>query len=986
MKSLRLLVPGWLILASAASVSAQVVTFEPAFPSVDSPVTLYFHADKGAGGLKGYTGEVYAHTGVITDRSAGPSDWKYVKTAWGTNTPDTRLERIGADLYRLRIENVRQYYGVPASEAIEQLAFVFRSAQPINGAYLEGKESGGKDIFIPLYKGGVVVRFTNPVATRLQPFIANRDTTVTLMAVAQAVTGIQKLELYLNQSLVKTVADDTLRYDLSLMAPGTYKALVVAHAAGGVRDTASASLVRNRASVLASRPSGLKDGITVNPADPTRATLSLFAPRKSYVYVVGDFNDWEVRPEYQLNKDSLKADSVWYWITLTNLQPGREYAFQYLVDGRLRVADPYAEKVLHPEDAFIGSQTYPGLKAYPQEVTEHYVSVLSTGAASYNWQLPDFDAPEPADLVIYELLLRDFLAAHDYRTLTDTLNYLQRLGVNAIELMPITEFDGNLSWGYNPAFYLAPDKYYGPARDLKRFIDEAHSRGIAVILDVVYNHLSGSSPLVRLYSSGAFGPPTPQNPWANVTARHPFSVFNDLNHESAALQYHIDRANAFWLTEFNIDGFRFDLSKGFTQTNTGGDVGAWSRYDASRIRLIKRMADRIWAVNPDAYVILEHFADTREEKELSEYGLDRGFPGMLLWNNMNRAYSQAAMGYLSDPNLSSDLSNVYYRNRGFTVPHLISYMESHDEQWLMYRNLAYGPTREEYDVRSLPVALDRMKLAGAFFFLVPGPKMIWQFGELGYGYGPDGRDCLRSGDGPGECPAGAPDRTGVKPVRWEYRRDPLRMKLYKTWSALLDLRNRYEVFRSPETTVTMDVGQGRPVRWIRLVHPTMNVVVIGNFDVVPQSAVPPLPSEGVWYRYFEGDSITVRNLNAPVALLPGEFHIYTSLPVVSPEAGLITVDADKPIAGLPERFRLEQNYPNPFNPATSITYGVSTSGPVRLEVFDVLGRRVAVLVDHEQTPGLYTVSFSGEARASGLYFYRLESAGKVVTKTMTLLK
>ena len=103
------------------------------------------------------------------------------------------------------------------------------------------------------------------------------------------------------------------------------------------------------------------------------------------------------------------------------------------------------------------------------------------------------------------MLLRDFLAAHDWNTLTDTLDYFTELGINAIELMPVSEFEGNESWGYNPSFYFAADKYYGPASDLKVFIDSCHGQGIAVILDMVLNHSYGQSPLVQLYFDEASG-------------------------------------------------------------------------------------------------------------------------------------------------------------------------------------------------------------------------------------------------------------------------------------------------------------------------------------------------------------------------------------------------------------------------------------------------------------------------------------------------
>src|SRR5690606_13484994 len=100
-------------------------------------------------------------------------------------------------------------------------------------------------------------------------------------------------------------------------------------------------------------------------------------------------------------------------------------------------------------------------KAYPQGKTTGNVSVIQGGSTKYSWKNNTFQRPETKDLVIYELHLRDFLGAHSYSALKDTLNYLSRLGVNAIELMPVKEFEGNSSWGYNPSFFFAADKYYG---------------------------------------------------------------------------------------------------------------------------------------------------------------------------------------------------------------------------------------------------------------------------------------------------------------------------------------------------------------------------------------------------------------------------------------------------------------------------------------------------------------------------------------------
>ena len=204
-------------------------------------------------------------------------------------------------------------------------------------------------------------------------------------------------------------------------------------------------------------------------------------------------------------------------------------------------------------------------------------------------------------MVVYELLVRDFIQNRNYQTLTDSLGYLKRLGINTIELMPITEFSGNDSWGYNPIYYFAPDKAYGTKDALKRFIDAAHKQGIAVVLDIVLNQADYEFSL-REKCTGQATDPLPIVRTFNQQATHPFSVFFDFNHESPDTKAFVDRVCAYWLREFNMDGFRFDLSKGFTQKNTGNDVAAWGAYDASRIAILKRIYDQIRTVDPTAYV------------------------------------------------------------------------------------------------------------------------------------------------------------------------------------------------------------------------------------------------------------------------------------------------------------------------------------------------------------------------------------------------
>ena len=847
----------WFWMMSGALV-AQVVSSDPPFPTSEDRVTVTFDATQGTGGLKDYTGEVYAHTGVLTDSSRSATDWRYVKTNWGENSADTKLTRIDANTYSLDINpSVRQYYGVPEAEKITHLAFVFRSSD----SQLEGKQEGGADIFIGVFEEGLKLQILQPTGSLLvQP-----GDSVTISSVASVASS---LYLFLNDSLIYQVSGEEMDYGLTLDQPGDYRFRVEA-VSDESRVADSVFVHTMDTQQTQPLPEGAIDGI--NYLDEERVLLVLYAPFKEHVFVMGDFNGWIPRSDSRMSRDGDR-----YWIILENLEPGREYAFQYLIDGTLVLADPYTEKTLDPNDRWIDPDTYPDLKPYPEGLATGITGVFQTGKDPYQWTHEGFVPPEPERLVIYELLLRDFIEAHDWKTLTDSLEYFSRLGINAIELMPVNEFEGNESWGYNPSFYFAPDKYYGPGEDLRALIDSCHGRGIAVIIDMVLNHSYSQSPLVQLYFDDATGKVTAENPWYNIESPNPvFSWGYDFDHESPSTKEFVDRVTRFWLTEYQVDGFRFDFTKGFT--NTPGDGGA---YDGARIEILKRMADEIWEVNPDAYVILEHLAENSEEKVLAGYG-------MMLWGNLNYNYNEATMGY--HENGKSDFSWISYQERGWDRPQLVGYMESHDEERLMFKNLTYGNSSTSYDIQELPTALERMELAGVFFFPVPGPKMIWQFGEVGYDYSID-YDC----------------RVCNKPILWEYMEVEERWRIYQVWSALIGLKTGEPAFQSDDYTLNLS-GPGKR---IEINHPDMDIRIIGNFDVDPLSMDPNFSSNGWWYDYFSGDSLLVSGDFESVSLEPGAYRIYTTSRLETPPIFEAVPDPD------PGKFMV---YPNPVHDFLTFT-------------------------------------------------------------------
>ena len=175
--------------------------------------------------------------------------------------------------------------------------------------------------------------------------------------------------------------------------------------------------------------------------------------------------------------------------------------------------------------------------------------------------------------------------------------------------------------------------------------------------------------------------------------------------------------------EFHVDGFRFDLSKGFTQTYSGNDATKMAQYDQSRVDILTDYYNWVQAKSPGAYCIMEHFADNNEEQTLSS-------KGMMLWGNGNFNANEAGMGFSN-----SDFGyGIDAQKRSFGQRNLVGYIISHDEERMGYKCKNFGNSTTGYSVKDPNVYVPRVGLAYAFVIATPGPKMIWQFDELAYDY------------------------------------------------------------------------------------------------------------------------------------------------------------------------------------------------------------------------------------------------------------
>ena len=863
---------------------SQVITVTPAIPTDQDNVEVIFDATQGSGGLKDYTGDVYAHTGVLTNLSTSSSSWRYVKAAWSTNLPECKLTPIGNKKYKLVIgPSIRAFYNVPSSEVIKKLAFVFRNST----GSLTGKNADGSDIFYDVFPASLSVTITSPTESFL--FL---NLNQTLNVEVSSLLADSTL-LYVNGSKVAGTISNKLSYSLTATQNGQFLVKAVAKTSTAMVADSFYYYVRPDVTV-APLPANMKDGI--NYLNENSALLCLYAPGKQFAYAIGDFNNWQPSESSYMKQT---PDGKRFWVQIDNLVPGKEYVFQYLLDNNIRIGDPYAAKVSDPwNDQYITPETYPGLIAYPAGKTQGIATVLQTGQKPYVWKSSGFTPPAKTDLVIYELLVRDFTSQHTFQSVIDTLGYLHKLGINAIELMPVNEFEGNLSWGYNPNYYFAVDKYYGKAETLKKLVDTCHQLGIAVIGDMVLNHSYNTSPMAMLYWDAANSRPAADNPWYNVTSPNTtYSWGNDFNHESADTKRLVDSITAYWMSEFRLDGFRFDFTKGFTNKS-----GEGSAYDASRIAILKRMASEMWKHNPNAYVIFEHLTDNSEEKELSAFGI-------MLWGNMNYKYGEAAKG--SNDNGNSDLSWGSYKSRSWTNPTLVTYMESHDEEREMYRCLKEGLSMGNYNVQDTATALKRGGLIATFLFTIPGPKMIWQFGERGYDY-----SINYDADG-------TPDRLAQKPPRWDYMTKPDRQKLYKIYSDLIYLKKTDPLF----STTDFQTDLTGTVKRIGLNLNGKSAVVLGNFGVISTNVSPAFPKAGIWYDYITGDSLTVTDPNGNLIFKAGEYRLYMTERILLPTA----LDSKKQ-----EPFSVIVA-PNPVKDMAKILISYAGSENIEIRDFSLLG-------------------------------------------------
>ncbi len=785
-----------MMLCVAIFASAQVFTPSPSpLQETSKNVKITFHADKqNVAGLKGLssTTPLYAHIGVFTTKS--PSVWSYVKTDWPQSASDNKanieankFKYVSENTYELNIGDIRTYFGITdQNETVTHICIIARTA--------DGKAQTA-DNFVEVKPGGFQMTFNHSEEST----IISKATTVTFNITT---TEDSKIDLTVNGKSIASVANATsLSKAHTFSAKGTYEVKATANN-GSETKSEAITFIYMDAAVQQNYPGGTPKMGAVENADGT-VTFCLAAPGKKSVILVPSWDDYQT-----LDKNVMKYQDYngnrYFWTTVSGLDPNKEYPYYYVVDGTIKVGDPYAKLILDPySDKWLDKSIYPNMINYPFDkgLDGIMLAVYKGNRDKYNWKVKNFVAPDKKDLIIYELLFRDFTGTEGEANGNGTIRqaiakipYLKALGVNAVELMPIMEFDGNNSWGYNTNFYFAPDKAYGTPDDYREFIDLCHQNGMAVILDIVFNQSAGLHPWYQMY-------PIESNPFYNKEAPHAYSVLNDWKQDNALVQQQWKDALKYWLTAYKVDGFRFDLVKGLgNNASYGGDT---EKYNQSRVDNMKALHAAMKEVNPNAYHINEHLAGSQEENAMAA-------DGQMNWANLSNASCQFVMGFSSGADCNRFMSTKDSRTWASTV----SYAESHDEERMGYKQQAYATS--SYIKGNHTNSMKRLGSIAAQMLLAPGAHMIWQFGELG------ADQTTKDANGGND--------TSPKKVIWSYLDDDDRKGLHQSYTELCNLRKSNPDLFTETSLKVMNCNSGNWAagRTIRLESGNKEIICIIN--------------------------------------------------------------------------------------------------------------------------------------------------------------
>jgi len=560
----------------------------------------------------------------------------------------------------------------------------------------------------------------------------------------------------------------------------------------------------------------LNDGVSVNG---NQAVIALYAPGKEYISISGNFNQPYIHGKMMNNNGD-----GWWWYSL-NLSPGK-YSYQYEVKDdnfgwTKRLADPYSKELIW---------NVPGTENESGDINLAK-SVFYIGTSDFAWTDHYYTPPSKEKFIIYETHIGDFSGEDnfggDYSDMLAKVEsgYFNDLGINAVEIMPLHAFGGEMSWGYNPAFYLAPPNCYGTVNELKTLINSFHNHGIGVILDVVFNHTYGSSSTFQLFhAEGYYG----AEEWRthHDFTNDPYYKNGDsewgypLDHSKNKTRDLIDETLAWYVSEYHIDGFRFDHPHEMI----------WDSYDYG----LQHYSWTVKQINNDLLLIAEEDNPTG----INNSNFDSQ------WDFSAYHTFKENLFQIGDWGNIDNIANGIYHDGHNNHYGPVKYTESHDESRIIYEGMEYQNFSKDFAVK-------KSKLGAAIIFTCTGIPMIYHGQEFGQNAPKNGTD--------------------PQPLQWDTLNTDSGADLFNYYKTLIELRKNSEALTDWKLETRQKFFTEKSIVYWRNGNKE-KYVIVANFDNQNHSLNIEFPNSGKWI-----DVITEQEINI-------ESSWYSSYPLPASEA------------------------------------------------------------------------------------------------------
>lgn len=589
-------------------------------------------------------------------------------------------------------------------------------------------------------------------------------------------------------------------------------------------------------------------------------------------------------------------------------------------------------------------------------------------ADDYEWQTANYQRPSLNRLIVYELHVGEFAGGYyglpggeaGFSDFTTLIPYLDSLGINAIEVMPINDYGSvglsGHSWGYDLNSYFALEPAYGTPLDFKVLVDSAHARGIAVIVDVVFNHLNDTSPLWQMW------PDEVANPYFKLNNDLRFNedalfFFKDMDHWTDETQELVYEVLKMWIDEYRVDGFRYDFTQGVgwnVNEPTRGILGWANRIDQEYNGQIYQIAEHL----PESPALIFHSGLTGGWHDSYH---DEVFDEARFKNTSLIEFENLVLDLGAYPGNDTPSTPGSYQSR--TEP--VNANINHDEQSLIYEMTTWQGV-------SLPEAIQRDKLYATFMFTSLGIPMLWQGEEFSAP-----RGWMNDGE-----------KLSYRPLEWYLLPTARGQEHYNYYRPLiLQRKHNPALFRGELRKLFRYTSQKVLVWGFEDLSSPNKVMAVANLSGSEQTVTNvPWLDTGDWYDVFDQSVFTVNATPIPSMTIPA----YTAMVYANvPDSVLLPVEPVIP--GVPREFSLRQNYPNPFNPETTIEFETPRRENVSLVIYNIIGQRVKTLANEVYQPGSYRLKWDGrneqgERVASGIYILHLKAGSFVKNQRMVLLR